>query len=120
MSNALTFCVAISLFTCWQIYSLERHPLLYRDVTTKSTHDIQHTHTHLHDKNTYNHGLLDMRRSGHIVRFRSLFLRARFYISLSLSLSRLARVHHHLVGDIYKSSPGKIIGLHGFILNTPL
>lgn len=116
MSNAfvLTFCVAQTVLFAGKFTLSERHPLWQRDVTKKSTHDI----THLHDKNTYNHGLLDMRRSGHIVRFRSLFLRARFYISLSLSFS--SRACASFRRDIYKSSPGKIIGMHGFILNTPL
>lgn len=102
MSNALllTFCVAQTVVLFAGKFTLsERHPLWQRDVTKKSTHDI----THLHDKNTYNHGLLDMRRSGHIVSFRSLLLRALLHLSLSLSLSRLARVHHSV--EIFISPP---------------
>jgi hypothetical protein len=101
MSNAfvLTFCVAQTVLFAGKFTLSERHPLWQRDVTKKSTHDI----THLHDKNTYNHGLLDMRRSGHVVSFRSLLLRALLHLSLSLSLSRLARVHHSV--EIFISPP---------------
>ena len=93
---------------------LERHPHLYRDVTNKSTHDTKHTHTYT-TKTTIIMACWTCVDQGTLCVFVPCFALSFTSLSLSLSLSRLASFRR----DIYKSSPGKIIGLHGFILNTP-